>query len=101
MMASADIPDPVGESRQRNDIRNDSHLPECPDSDDDWLANWWDAIPCICDRLRACEQRVQARYSKYLNADDEGSYAAGYREALDAAEAAVAAQHWTHRTPES
>lgn len=45
------------------------HLPECPDSDDDWLANWWDAIPCICGRLRACEQRV-----------------------LDAAEAAVAEQ---------
>lgn len=61
------------------------HLPECllPDFD---KGGW----VCICHLLRVCERRVQARYSAYLNADDEGSYAAGFRDALDAAEAAVA-----------
>ena len=40
------------QGEQRNDSRNDGHLPEC----------FWPDVPeravCICDRLRACEQRV-------------------------------------------
>lgn len=33
------------------------HLPECPEVDPKW-GSW-----CICDRLRACEQRVHDHYS--------------------------------------
>ena len=72
------------------------HLPECPVPEMDGL---W-GLPmhpedakanCICGLLRACEQRVRARYSAYLNADNEGSYAAGFRDAMQAAREAVAA----------
>ena len=60
------------------------HLPEC----------YWPELPeravCICDRLRACEQRVRLQVEltherEWIEARD-GGYAAG----LDAAEAAVA-----------
>lgn len=34
-------------------IETSGHLPECP-----WADRGY-AFPCICDRLRACEQRVR------------------------------------------
>lgn len=55
-------------SNQRNDSRNDSHLPECP-----WADRGY-AFPCICDRLRSCEQRV-------LLEDDDYAYVAAQAEA--------------------
>lgn len=75
---------------QRNDFRNDSHLPEC-------LAHNDRDQSCCCPELRACEERIYSRdifmdawkkgyaeakkkYSEYLNADDEGSYSAGFRD---------------------
>ena len=63
-----------------------THLQECiytPENIDHDKGIRWGGSPCICDRLRACEQRVQERYSTYLNADDEGSYSAGYRDGYE------------------
>jgi hypothetical protein len=34
------------------------HLPECSIGSDDDYFNSWMIDECICDRLRACEQRV-------------------------------------------
>lgn len=59
------------------------HLPECETYRKEI------GYVCICGLLRACEQRVRARYSAYLNADNEGSYAAGFRDAMHAAREAV------------
>lgn len=59
------------------------HLPECETYRKEI------GYVCICGLLRACEQRVRARYSAYLNADNEGSYAAGFRDAMQAAREAV------------
>lgn len=61
------------------------HLPEC------WASDQIDRLDplCICDRLRACEQRVVSgpmSMPSYLNGRQRG-YAAG----LDAARDAVAA----------
>lgn len=39
------------------------HLPECiyaPPNVDPDKGIEWGGLPCICDRLRACEQRVRA-----------------------------------------
>jgi len=59
MTANADMTPTDGESRQRNDSRNDRHLPECPTLDfPPFVDEDWDKGPCICDRLRACEQRL-------------------------------------------
>lgn len=85
---------------QRNDSRNDSHLPECPVSPAEVAARKNDGHPralCICDRLRACEQRVKEESARGfapflitspLNHDIlcQMSYNAG----LDAAREAVA-----------
>lgn len=75
------------------------HLPECPVAKRRGTVNPSD---CICDRLRACELRVLRKEYEL----DEGDpyrevYRGGYAAGLDAAEAAVAAKHWTHRTNES
>lgn len=66
------------------------HLPEC---------KYGLHYPCICDALRACEQRIKQSISG-LSWYSKARWT-GYYEGVDAAEAAVAAQHWTHRTPES
>jgi len=81
---------------ERNENRNDSHLPECiyaPEKFDTEQNIVWGSKPCICDALRACEQRVRLE-------DDDYSYVAaqaeaygrrrGWNEALDAAREAVA-----------
>lgn len=78
---------------------NNEHVLECR----------WESQRCICEELRACEQRVRAderqhMAAKYLVSDreqweaEQRAYAAG----LDAAREAVAAIHmpdpyaWTH-----
>ena len=92
-----------------------SHDPLCPvspaalaDLDDYCCANCnrddippWERV-CICDRLRACEQRVrQDEQQKIRSAHLTGiqvsevnkAYVSGYKRALDAAREAVAALH--------
>ncbi len=86
-------------------IETSGHLPEC----DDWRIGARRGVrACICDRLRACEERVregrvsaatltyrrgyaagQADMREYLLADDTHSYTYGHRAALDAARDAV------------
>ena len=62
------------------------HLPECP-----WADRGY-AFPCICDRLRACEQRVRMEDDDYAyvaaQAEADGRWR-GWVEALDAAREAV------------
>lgn len=58
------------------------HLPECRVADRRGTVNPSD---CICDRLRACEQRVLASCAL----KDRDLYADGYAAALDAAREAV------------
>ena len=73
------------------------HMPECiyePQHFDPEQNIVWGGKPCICDELRACEQRIRL-------ADDDYAYVAGqaeadgrrrgWNEALDAAREAVAA----------
>ena len=69
------------------------HLPECLNDDDTYGWRRW----CICDELRACEQRIRL-------ADDDYAYVAGqaeadgrrrgWNEALDAAREAVKGVNW-------
>lgn len=81
---------------ERNDSRNDSHLPECVESmipdfhNERWI--------CICAALRACEQRVTERWEDlrgwgesyaYKTGSDNG-FDVGYTAGLDAAREAVA-----------
>ena len=72
------------------------HLPECP-----WADRGY-AFPCICDRLRACEQRVREDMAlQYLVSDreqqeqEERAFAAGVQAARDAVAAvSVGGQHF-------
>lgn len=72
------------------------HLPECP-----WADHGF-ALPCICDRLRACEQRVREDMAlQYLVSDreqqeqEERAFAAGVQAARDAVAAvSVGGQHF-------
>lgn len=63
------------------------HLPECPDQHSSHDGT------CICDRLRACEQRVRLEDDDYAyvaaQAEADGRRR-GWNEALDAAREAVA-----------
>ena len=63
------------------------HLPECPTLDaSPFVDEGWDEGPCICDRLRACEQRVyDERNEAWVK-----KCRASERHALDAAREAVA-----------
>ena len=54
------------------------HLPECPC----YLALRENV--CICDRLRACEQRVDKAWHEYDQLAREGAYLSGERDARDA-----------------
>ena len=78
-------------------IETSGHMPECP-----WPTEPCSHTPmqdrepllcmdclteCICDRLRACEERKDAEWQRALNA--ELQYAVGYSDALDAAREAV------------
>ncbi len=69
------------------------HLPECWYSDPDKVpavvAN--DGYPCVCDRLRACEQRMLDDDVPAAAYHGEKGYTMGYAAALDAAEQVVAA----------
>lgn len=70
------------------------HLPECiytPERFDPEQNIVWDGKPCICDRLRACEQRVREE-DRALIAVEQTTLAelnAEYRKGLDAAREAV------------
>lgn len=64
------------------------HLPECPVLDSlPFIDEGWDEGPCICDRLRACEQRVFQEQIEGRQHDMVMAYLRG----LDAAREAVAA----------
>ena len=65
-----------------------NHLPECPAADPVWHPDY--SAPCMCDRLRALEQRVREDEFSY-NGDIDTAYGQGWDEALDAAREAVAA----------
>ena len=77
------------------------HLPECWFSDPEKVpavaVN--DGWPCICDRLRACEQRVEREWIEHCNRveqrvrDESWDHGmeVGTHSALDAAREAVAA----------
>jgi len=67
------------------------HLPECLHPKDDNPCKWWQEIkcecPCICERLRDCEQRVIAE-------GDEQSliaYSTGYNNTFEVCIAALQA----------
>ena len=69
-----------------------AHLPECiytPEWFDPEQNIIWDGKPCICDRLRACEQRVLsvAGPHNYSRGRKDG-YANGVQAARDAVAAA-------------
>ena len=59
------------------------HLPECFNG-----RQRSGGLPCICDRLRACEQRVNGHRLSYENGVEVG-YDKGYVAGLDAAWIAV------------
>ena len=63
---------------QRNDYRNDSHLPECPTA---WMRD------CICNELRMCEERVLR--------DMDSVYGEGFQAGRQAM-----LTHFTHRDAE-
>lgn len=75
------------------------HLPECKALDEMPEATkifyrtsrqWFWEHGCICDHLRACEQRVRQEIDRESFALDEGDpYREAYRAGLDAAETAV------------
>ena len=67
------------------------HLPECifkPENVDSAKGIRWGGRPCICDELRACEQRI----GNVISASLVGGYdwRHGYLAGLDAAREAVA-----------
>ena len=76
-----------------------NHLPECPTevvydiTSSPLVMTIYDELHCICDRLRACEQRVreEERGGAPVAAIELAGYTRGYGEALDAARKAVAA----------
>lgn len=79
-----------------------SHLPECDcygrNHGECALCNG-ECVLCICDRLRACEQRVREENDDYAyvatQAEADGRRR-GWNEALDAAREAVAGVlHWS------
>ena len=64
------------------------HLPECPHSEPDLNPGF--LVMCICDRLRACEQRVyDERNEAWVK-----KCRASERHALDAAREAVENVNW-------
>lgn len=82
------------------------HLPECNCTCSDWCGSLTVCTYCICDKLRACEQRVREEFPAALSATSVQSmsiYGQGLREgflsALDAAEAAVEAIHAPYKEP--
>lgn len=70
---------------EQQDSNLQGHLPEC-------LTTTYDAeVWCICDRLRACEERLREGWC--ISSCGNTHYTIGYEEGLDAARDAVAAQH--------
>ena len=70
------------------------HLPECifkPENVDSAKGIRWGGRPCICDELRACEQRI----GNVISASLVGGYdwRQGYLAGLDAAREAVLKDH--------
>ncbi|MFM8155426.1 MAG: hypothetical protein ACKOAF_05025 [Actinomycetes bacterium] len=63
------------------------HLPECRHATHTHAPDPW----CDCGILRACEQRRDRENAPAVAAMCNDEYASGYSDALDAAEAAVAA----------
>ena len=80
-----------------------AHLRECAVAEARATATLWgvpadahlsNPPPCICERLRACEERVSSEYLTPMalatTGFDDPRYAKGYAAALDAAREAVA-----------
>ena len=81
-----------------------THLPECNYTPEYFVPEdniLWRGEPCICDALRACEQRVTEQWESlrgwgesyayktgFTRGKDNG-FDAGYAAGLDAAEAAI------------
>lgn len=68
------------------------HLPECNQRDTAWQKAYYSGVECVCDALRACEQRIQADLEDEINLyrrhANEG-YAAGVQAARDAVDVAL------------
>ena len=64
------------------------HLPECPMTTEDAICC---TLTCICDALRACEDRV-ARAFHQVRADDRVEWARFARDQFDAGYAAAISQ---------
>ena len=81
--------DSLALSQERTDSGTGvTHLPECWYSDPDKVpAGSWRGYPCICNRLRACEQRMLDDDVPAAAYHGEKGYTMGYIDALDAAEA--------------
>lgn len=66
------------------------HLPECPMSTKDAICC---SLACVCEALRACEQRVSCEYltpaALALTGMGDPRYAKGYADGLDAAREVV------------
>ena len=76
-------------------IETSGHLPECPcantSAHPEGCLCCEVSSPCICDRLRACEQRVLEDDVLAAAYHGEKGYEVGYQKGLDAAREAVAA----------
>ena len=77
-----------------------THLPECkaldamPESYKMFMRTsqkWFWEHSCICDALRACEQRVSAKKDEIIGLTAFHSYEKGYNDALEEAEEAILA----------
>lgn len=83
------------------------HLPDCiytPERFDPEQNIVWDGKPCICERLRACEQRVrdEERAGAPVAMIELAGYSRGYAAGVQAAREAVAAiPHWDEDSGES
>ena len=63
------------------------HLPECPHSEPDLNPGF--LVMCICDRLRACEQRMLDDDLPAAAYHGQRGYSIGYRKGLAAAQEVV------------
>lgn len=74
-----------------------THLPECSVrtyTTDDGMVYEVAGDLCICDRLRACEQRIEANNIIIDTINQNNAYDKGYAAGVSAARDAVAAAPW-------
>lgn len=65
------------------------HLPECNQRETVWQKAHYSGVECICDALRACEQRMLDDDVLAAAHHGQKGYEIGFRKGLDAAREAV------------